>query len=71
MDNKWSEQTGHVVLSFSSLSLFAKAEEIQKTKTFIWLSGWKSLRMKSKEADNPRIGPQIYIFSLLMVFSKL
>ena len=55
-------------MSFLSLYLFARAEEIQKTKTFIWLSGWKN---EVKEADNPKIGPQIYISSLLMVVSKL
>ena len=57
MDNKWSEQVGDDVVFFLSLYLFARAEEIQKTKTFIWLSGWKN---EVKEADNPKIGPEIY-----------
>ena len=57
MDNKWSDQAGDEAVSFLSLYLFARAEEIQKTKTFIWLSGWKN---EVKEADNPKIGPQIY-----------
>ena len=62
MENKWSEQVGDEVVSFLSLFLFARAEKIQKTKTFIWLSGWKN---DVKKADNPKIGPQIYISPLL------
>ena len=58
MDDKWSAQAGNVVVSFSSSSLFAKAVEIQKTKTFIWLSGWKSLRVKSRRPTTLELGPK-------------
>ena len=37
-----------------------------------YLTQWlKVVKNEVKEADNPRIGPQIYIFSLLMVFSEV
>ena len=58
MDDKWSDQAGDVVVSFLSSSLFAKAEEIKKTKTFIWLSGWKSLRMRSRRPTTLKLGPK-------------
>ena len=54
-----------VLVSICQSSRDSKNENFYLTQ---WL---KVVKSEVKEADNPRIGPQIYIFSLLMVFSKL
>ena len=70
MDDKWTAQAGDVVVSFLSSSLFAKAEEIKKTKTFIWLSGWKSLRMKSNGPTTLELGPKFTFYPFSWSFPK-
>ena len=47
-------------MSFLSSSLFARADEIQKTKTNKKTQRLKVVKNEVKEADNPKIGPQIY-----------